>query len=266
MPPKKGRGEEVPPEVDQALVHGGSSNDLVPAFFEMRVWLVATPGRDDCFDLRATLRANAAELAQEDRLIEVRALRASLRFDLDGLEEDPREPRFGDLQLEAEHRTKVTRDVVSEGKMSARAGARGTLSPLGLLASASAEGAAQGQKSVKTTRKDKTEEVARRVLARPNHQWDVQEPEGGPLDGSYLVNAKLCVLRRKAGANRIRVTGRLSVRRKDLVFDHEDASWFDRLSQTKRRLLDLFLTRILASDDSRRGPGVLYFSTTELEL
>ena len=208
---------------------------------------------------------DAAEIAHEDRLIEVRAREATLVLDMDGLEEDLQRSRFGDLQLEAEHRKKVTRDVTTEGKLAGKAAAKGTLTPVGPLGSLSAEASAQGQRSFKTVEKDKEDIVLRRVVALPNGRWTFQEPDGAALKGTYLLGTKLCSLRRKEGANRIAVVGRLLVKQRDLTFHDDDPSWRDRLSRSKQRLFDLFLTHVLSGDVSHRAPGMFFLSRVEIE-
>ena len=253
---------------DQVSVrnHDGSFSDLAERFFALRSWLTPVVDQEGGFHLYANLSVNAAEVAIKDHLIEVKAVRAFLIFSLDGLTDDPREPRYGSLALEADHRTKVETKVTTAGTLSGRAGAKGTLTPVGPLGSVSAEVSARGERSFISTEKDKFEPVARRIIARPNCEWEFQEPTGAALNGDYLDKARLSTLRRTQGANRTRVMGRLHVRQRDLRFNHDDAGLIERTMTSKQRMLDIFMAKYISGDPSNRGPGVIFVSRVEIEL
>lgn len=193
MAPKKVKDDDkaLAKTSDQVLApnHDGSFSDLAERFFALRSWLTPIIDQEGGFHLYANLSVNAAEVAINDHLIEVKAVRASLIFSLEGFADDPRESRYGTLPLEADHRTKVDMKISTAGTLSGRAGARGMLTPLGPMGSMSAEVTARGERSFTSTEKDKLESVARRVIARPNCEWEFQEPSGTVLNGDYLTQA-----------------------------------------------------------------------------
>ena len=263
MKPRKPTGSAGKPPDEQAEPVNGRAINAVPRFFELQAWLMPA---GDMFDLYVTFKADMAEFGYRDDLIEVRASSALLLLHLDGLEEDQQSSKFGEFGLETEHRSKARAETVREVKLSGRTTAKGVVSPISALGSASVEGAMEGRLSTKVVENDVTDVVRRRVIAKPGGNWTFSEPDGSPLSGDYLLREKLCSLRRKEGANRFIVKFSLLVRKKHLKIDHSELGLFDRLSHTKKKILDVFLDTILADQALERINTYVSFCTVEIEL
>lgn len=91
-----------------------------------------------------------------------------------------------------------------------------------------------------------------RVRALPNLRWEVSEPDGEPLDGTYLEGDGLVKLQRADRANRTSFCAWVTVKQRDLVIKQitlgtSSQGFFGRLNTTQRRLLDIFIAKSLSS-------------------
>lgn len=91
-----------------------------------------------------------------------------------------------------------------------------------------------------------------RVRALPNLRWEVREPDGDALDGTYLEGDDLLKLRKSDRANQVSIRAWVTVKQRDLVINQITLgppllSLFGRLSTTQRRLLDIFIAKSLSS-------------------
>lgn len=111
-----------------------------------------------------------------------------------------------------------------------------------------------------------------RVKARPNLRWEISEPDGSALDGTYLENDCICRLNREIGSNRGSVKIEIRVKQRDLLINQINTTqsaikYFSKLSINQRRLFDIFIAKTL-SGEIRRGKdygGELIVSRFEVD-
>ena len=100
--------------------------------------------------------------------------------------------------------------------------------------------------------------VHHRVKALPNLRWEVREADDSPLNDTYLESDSLVRFARAERANRTTVLARATVRQRDVAIDQVvkdklSLRYFTRISQTQRRLMEIFILKSI--DSALRGTG-----------
>jgi len=110
------------------------------------------------------------------------------------------------------------------------------------------------------------------VTARPNLRWEISEPKDEFLDGTYMEGQQLFAAALSGKSNRTACTISLKVRQRDLVINqvirNESAlSFFQSLSESQRRLIDIFIAKSLseATYGNRRYVGEIVLSEAEYQ-
>lgn len=101
------------------------------------------------------------------------------------------------------------------------------------------------------------------MKARGNDTWEVTEPDGKPLDGTYLDNTDLCEFLLRAGANRAGVQSSVEIKQKDLDFDYR-RSPLSFINPNKKKLLGILLAKSLTNEGGEYK-GKIVLSNTEIE-
>lgn len=161
----------------------------------------------DRFELRCRLLFGKMQYEHRDQEYEVGVSRAHLRLSLEGCE-TTLDARFGESLLEAvveedSFETQSSFGVDASCSANLTAGAKAELRGIG--------GASAARKRVRT---QSTHYLP--VVARPNDSWEVKPKNvtGAAIpivEGTAIPGAKLCVVRRKQGGNRMAIIGEVQV-------------------------------------------------------
>ena len=163
--------------------------------------------RDQAFDLNCRLRFGTMQYQHNDREYEVGVSRAFLRLNLEGCETTLDET-FGESTLEAveEYDSAETETTVG---VSGNAGADSKGNVNGALA-------VTGAANSRVKRQRAMSKTLLPVVARPNDCWEVNPADvvgkaDASIEGTAIPSARLCVLRRKKGGNRMSVIAEVQV-------------------------------------------------------
>jgi len=162
---------------------------------------------DHTFDLNCRLRFGTMQYQHNDREYEVGVSRAFLRLNLEGCETTLDET-FGENALEAV-------EQYDSAEMESAVGVSGS-------AGADSKGNANGAVAVKGAANSRVirhramSKTHLPVVARPNNCWEVNPTDvvgkaDASIEGTAIPSARLCVLRRKKGGNRMSVIAEVQV-------------------------------------------------------
>lgn len=245
------------------------TQNSIPDLCELEVRLVGDLETDDDVYCVIDLRVHKGEIPLGDEECEVCFQKITVSVDLGGLSIVPGS-RFGEPKKN---------NAVALKRISTEIDKRKKIAGLSFLAKAttsSVEGNAEFRSGLSSSneRESKLEstecEEHYRVRARPNQRWEVIEPDGSALDGTYLEDELLFQMSRVAGSNMETISIDVKVKQRDLqinqmVFTQSAVKFFSGLSKTQRRLIDIFIAKSLSSKlyDGKCYLGELVLSTYE---
>jgi hypothetical protein len=235
-----------------------------PDLIELKLAIKSKPDFDQKREeLRVSLRVHCTEIQADQAVCRVQIRRASLRLDPQGFEivegtqtNEPTRPNEIIEKVSTQNQTTTT----AKGSVSLKGGTGGPLNPF----SASGEASVSADHS-STEKSETTRDIVHRCIsARPNHAWEITEPQDALLGGSYLVDAAICDLVAKAKSNRQCVVGAIVVRQRDLQIDVVDGQkWFNR---NKESVKNIIIAKSMHEQSSPRGDsykGALVLSKIE---
>lgn len=215
---------------------------------------VTSEGELDCI---AELRLCSGDVELGDETCEIAISKMTLSLDIEGLEPVPgsryNEPRKQPV-TQMERTVTQTNSAGKAFMASAGINLDSTTPSFGASAVGELHGASQRETALKAV--DVFEH--QRVKARPNLRWEVREADDSPLDGTYLESDSLVRMSRAERANRSTLVARATVRQKDVSIkqvmrDAASFNFFNRLSTTQRRLMEIFIAKSI--DAAVRGNG-----------
>lgn len=228
---------------------------------------------EDCgLECIVELRLASGDVELADETCEVAISKLTLSIDLEGATPQPGS-RFGEPRqyptTEMDRAFTQTNEVATGFKVSANANL--DLSGPSLGAAASGTVNAQVRKDTVLTANDRV--VHHRVKALPNLRWEVREADDSQLDGTYLESDSLMRFTRTERANRTALLARATVKQRDIkisqvIKDGLSLNFFQRLSTTQRRLMDIFIAKSINSAvrGSGRYVGEITLSSANIEL
>lgn len=223
----------------------------VPEICDLAIRIDQPEEEDGDLKCVAEFRLFKGDLPIGDEECEISISKAMISIDLAGLSPVPG-TRYGEPRHNNSVRiTKNFAKQTSRGK-SYRLSAEANASASSLLPKVTASGEVHGSSKAGTDVQatDTTEHL--RVRALPSLRWEVSEPFGDILDGTYLEEDQLVKLQKSDRANQISFCAWVTVKQRDLAINQitlgvSSVSFFARLSTTQRRLLDIFIAKSLSS-------------------
>jgi hypothetical protein len=192
-----------------------------------------------------------------DESCEISISKMTLSLDIEGLSPVPGS-RFGEPRKQSV--TEMERTITqtnSAGKgFKASAGMKLDSTTPSFGASAAGEMHGSSQRETVLMAVDRFEH--QRVKARPNLRWEIREADDSPLDGTYLESDSLVRMSRSERPNRTTFVARATVKQRDVSIkqvmrDAASVKFFDRLTKTQRRLMEIFIAKSI--DAALRGNG-----------
>lgn len=222
-------------------------NNSIPDLCELLVRLVEDPEDSSALLCLVDLRIANGEIPLGDEDCRVGFQRLTVSVDTEGVAINPGS-RFGEPKKN--NSVTISQTVTNQGNKKKGWKTSGGVNQTGVpLVKAEAEGECSSGQMTQSILKDEFSDL--RVKARPNGKWEVSEPNGGVLDGTYLEGDQLFSSSPFEGANRSGVTLQVKVKQRDLSVNklmRNDLgfSFFNRLSEGDKRLVDIFIAKTLS--------------------
>ena len=217
--------------------------NFVEELVELRVGMQAPNDPSRPFGVTAVLRVAHGDIADGDRLIPVAITALDVILKLSGFEPADEAiygeiPKSNEIVRTLQTEIKTQKSGTLEGKAGVALGLAGVVPSL----SGSIKGKIEQQ--VATGTKYKETVTTTRVTARPNHRWEVREPDGRPLNDSFLTGQTLCSLNRRTGANQMEVTAFAAVKQRDLIFGEKRRPTFFQ-DKLREKLTRVFIAKCI---------------------
>jgi hypothetical protein len=243
-----------------------TATNNIPDLCELSVSFLENTENPNLLDCFLDLRINTGEIPLGEQECTVSFGRLFLSVDKEGMEVLTGS-RFGEPTKKNEvmrHKKTASTDEKRSGwSLSALVGSK-TPPQVG--------GKLEHGRSSGVVKSDHVEEKEphQRVKARPNLRWEVSEPNGEPLDGTYMENESLFTASMAEPSNRRVASIELKVKQRDLVIDQivrnsSALSFFSNLTENQKRLIDIFIAKSLseATYGDRKYTGEIVLSEFE---
>lgn len=220
---------------------------------------------DETFMINVTLDLGRDEIPVDEDVFEIRISRAFIFSGLSGLT-PVQGTRFG-VQKMTE---KVKRKQSNESTRSGGAGASVSTSGLAVSLSTGLRGMGSQKKSRSTSHSDERSAV----LARGGGAWEIRDVGGeGYLEGTFLEDEALIVLKKSVGANLHQATLDVRVKRRDVKFSLLEKGAQKSVGRkvfgvNKEKLLSIFAAKCLSAEaiGEVSQTGTIILSQVEMEL
>lgn len=218
------------------------------------------------------LRLASGDIDLGGEVCEVSISRLTVALDLEGLTAVPGS-RYGEPRRPSVVEQERVTTQKNDASRSFKAAAGATLDMAGPSLGASASGEVRAEVHKETVLKSEDRFVHNTVAALPNLRWEVREVDDRRLQGTYLEGDCLLRLTPAERANRSAVVARTTVKQRDVSIDQVVASavsfeFFKKMSNTKRKLMELFIKKSLDSalQGSGKFTGEITLSVAEVDV
>jgi hypothetical protein len=224
-----------------------ATKNSIPDLCELSVSFREKAEDPNLLDCVLDLRINNGEIPLSDQECQVSFSRLILSVNKEGMDVLPKS-RFGEP---------TKKNEVAKRKETAKAEQKKTDWALSIGGGSNSfpkvGGNAEHNNASSFTKSEKTEEEEphQRVKARPNLRWEVCEPNGEPLDGTYMENESLFTASIAEPSNRRVASIELKVKQRDLLINqisrnNSSITFFKDLTENQRRLIDIFIAKSLS--------------------
>ncbi len=190
----------------------------------------------------ATLEFGRDEITVDSVDYHVGFLRAVLILTSPGFRQIP-ETRFG--AIERESFTSIASHFSQERTLSGTAGIEGAIDPAKGIASAAVKTSTE-VKAIRSVKDTVTlDDKIYRIRPRGEGMWDINEIDGKPLQGNYILGKALVQLRPVSGTNRKAVRAIVLAKQKDMTFEPDDKPIFPRFG-VKEKLIKILAAKCMA--------------------
>lgn len=233
------------------------TTNSMPEICELGIRIVSAPFQEGHLYCVAELRLHNGEIPLGDEVCEVSISKLTISIDLEGLEAVPGS-RHGEPRRPNATRIDRTITHTNAAGKSYKAAADAYLNTTIPVLTASAQGGISGSTARETALIVNDQDEHLRVRAIPSLRWEVSEPDGAPLSGTYLGGESLLGLAKAERANRSSLSVNVRVRQRDLnvrqvMTGASSLIFFSRICNTQRRLLDIFIAKSLSAAVSGGG-------------
>lgn len=227
------------------------TTNSIPEICELGIRIEAASNQEGDLVCVAELRLHNGDIPLGDEVCEVSVSKLTISIDLEGLEAVPGS-RHGEPRRPNATRIDRTITQTNAAGKSYKAASDVCFNDTlpSLRASAGGEISGSTARETALTVNDQAEHL--RVRAIPSLRWEVTEPDGAQLSGTYLDGESLLGLARAERANRSSLSVSVRVKQRDLNIKQDIAgssslNFFSRLGNTQRRLLDIFISKSLSA-------------------
>lgn len=233
------------------------TTNSMPEICELGIRIVSAPDQEGHLLCVAELRLHNGDIQLGDEVCEVSVSKLTISIDLEGLEAIPGS-RHGEPRRPNSTRIDRTVTQTNAAGKSYKAASDASLSTTIPLLRASAEGEISGSTARETALTVNDHDEHLRVRAIPSLRWEVSEPDGAQLSGTYLDGESLLGLAKGERANRSSLSVNVRVRQRDINISQvmtgvSSLNFFNRIGNTQRRLLDIFIAKSLSAAVSGGG-------------
>jgi hypothetical protein len=242
------------------------TTNSIPDLCELSVSFLENTEDPNCLDCFLDLRISNGEIPLGEQECKVSFGRLFLSVDTEGMEVLTGS-RFGEPTKKNEvmrHKATTSTDQKKSSSSLKAFFDSNTPPQVGLKVEQSKSSGVIGSDNVEEKEPDQ------RVKARPNLRWEVSEPNGEPLDGTYMENESLFTASMAEPSNRRVTSIELKVKQRDLVIDqivrnNSALSFFSSLTENQQRLIDIFIAKSLseATYGDRKYTGEIVLSEFE---
>ncbi len=234
-----------------------NTTNSIPEICELGIRIVSAPDQEGCLICAAELRLHNGDIQLGDEVCEVSVSKLTISIDLEGLEPVPGS-RHGEPRRPNATRIDRTVTQTNAAGKSYKAASDASLNTTTPALRASAGGEISGSTAHETALTVHDQDEHLRVRAIPSLRWEVSEPDGAQLSGTYLNGESLLGLARAERANRSSLSVRVGVRQRDLNINHvvtgvASLNFFNKIGNTQKRLLNIFITKSLSAAVSGSG-------------
>lgn len=239
-------------------------NNSIPELVELSSRMETNPGGPES-ELKIELRVHPASVdGPHDLTFSASLTRLVLSLDLVGLSVVPGS-RFGEptRKNEAIFEMTISKENGAEQKRAGEIGASASI--LRAVSVSTRQTDSQGRTSKETIAQSETKHH-HRVCALGNLNWEVTQPpwETQILDLTYMNDETLCKVRTRDRANQKSLVLRAFARQRDVSCDAEKAGFPFLRTPTQKKLMNILLSKALASDGNFNG--TLTFSCSVIEF
>lgn len=226
------------------------TTNSIPEICELEIQVQQPEEKDGDLRCVAEFRLYSGDIPLGDEEFQISISKAVISVELEGLSPTAG-TRYGEPRKNnAVCITKSVRKQTNRGS-SLIAGGDFNVSAASLSANVVAGGKIHDSTEASTTIEANDTFEHLRVRALPNLRWEVSEPDGVPLDGTYLEGDDLVKMQKSDRANRASFRAWVTVKQRDLVIkqiilDTSSRTFFARLNTNQRRLLDIFIAKSLS--------------------
>jgi len=227
------------------------TTNSVPEICELGILIDQPEEKEGDLRCVAEFRLFRGDLLIGDEECQISISKAMISVELTGLSPAPG-TRYGEPRKS--NAVRITKSVRTQTSRARSYGAGGSLGVGGSLTVAKAAIGGEIHHSCEEGSAIEANDTFEhlRVRALPNLRWEVSEPDGNVLDGTYLEGDDLVILQKSDRANQVSFRAWVTVKQRDLVINQitlgtPSLSLFGRLSTTQRRLLDIFIAKSLSS-------------------
>tara|TARA_R110002072_G_scaffold89424_3_gene200481 strand:+ start:2110 stop:2874 length:765 start_codon:yes stop_codon:yes gene_type:complete len=248
------------------------TTNSIPEICELEIQVGQPEEKDGDLCCVAEFRLFKGDIPIGDEECQISISKAMISVELEGLSPAPG-TRYGEPRKNnAVCITKSTKKQTNRGS-SFKAGGGLDVGHSLLSANVTAGGEIHGSSEAGTAIEASDTFEHLRVRALPNLRWEVSEPDGVPLDGTYLEGDDLVKMHKSDRANRASFRAWVTVKQRDLdikqiILDTSSRNFFGRLNTNQRRLLDIFIAKSLSTalnwGDNYRGEIMLSEHVSEV--
>ncbi|MDD7973891.1 hypothetical protein [Roseinatronobacter alkalisoli] len=224
------------------------TTNSIPEICELEIRINQPEDRDGELRCIAEFRLFRGDIPIGDEECQISISKAVISVELEGLSPAPG-TRYGEPRKS--NAVSITKSIRKQTSSGSRFEAGGCLSG-DFSANVTVGGTIHGSSEADTAIEVSDNFVHLRVRALPNLRWEVSEPDGVPLDGTYLEGDDLVRMQKSDRANRASFRAWVTVKQRDLdikqiISDASSRTFFGRLSTNQRRLLDIFIAKSLST-------------------